>query len=396
MSNNFILPDNKLINKLFEKYNLGFYYSKSVIKHMKEFIIASVSKGFSAKTVDISEHSNNHRTTIGHFLSKGVWNEEYLIKIIKQLSLDFALKYSKDNNEPMFIIHDDTVCQKTLPSSQAIAPIEETGFHHSHLLGKTVWGHQLVSTMINCGKHTLINDLQYYNKEEKSKIDIVCDIAASMPKPVKKSYALFDSWYTCPRIINAYAKQGYHSIGAIKTNRIIYPQGIRISISKFAEHIKKSDVRLVTVNGSKYWIYRYEGALNNIENAIIILSWPENAFKNHKALKAFICTDVSLDSTTILEYYSKRWPIEIFFRQTKSLLGLDKYQIRSIKGIKRIWILQIFVHILCTIGLDQPMKFGAGLLKIRTESKREHIKWIYNCAKSNIPLGNIFNFLKIA
>ncbi|WP_018249041.1 transposase [Orenia marismortui] len=112
-------------------------------------------------------------------------------------------------------------------------------------------------------------------------------------------------------------------------------------------------------------------------------------------MKAFIYTDVSLDTVTILKYYCKRWPIEIFFRQEKSLLGLDNYQIRSIKGIERIWILQALVHLFCTIGLDQPMKFGKGILKVRKQSKKDYIKWIYNCAKGNIPLNNVFQFLKI-
>ncbi|WP_349292279.1 transposase [Thermoanaerobacterium thermosaccharolyticum] len=45
-----------------------------------------------------------------------------------------------------------------------------------------------------------------------------------------------------------------------------------------------------------------------------------------------MCTDTELDTKTILNYYNQRWPIEIFFRQTKNNLGLNTYQVRSTKS----------------------------------------------------------------
>ena len=44
---------------------------------------------------------------------------------------------------------------------------------------------------------------------------------------------------------------------------------------------------LVTVKNRKYYVYRYEGNLNGIENAVVLLSYPEKAFGNPKALRAF-------------------------------------------------------------------------------------------------------------
>ncbi|MNC72122.1 hypothetical protein D3C75_1231330 [compost metagenome] len=61
----------------------------------------------------------------------------------------------------------------------------------------------------------------------------------------------------------------------------------------------------MTVNGSSYWTYRYEGALNEIDHAVVLLCWPEQAFGEPKALRAFLCTDVSLETETISAYYAK-------------------------------------------------------------------------------------------
>lgn len=391
-----ILSENSLINNFFMKADLDFYYSKTAVRHLKEIIVAATSKGFTGKTTDIAEFSANHRTTVGHFLSKGVWNEFYIERLIKRDVIEFMLSRSNTSNQPIFVSTDDTVNKKTKPSSQAKSHIEGASYNYSHLLGKTVWSHQVIATMIGCEGHTLNYDIELYNRENQSKIDYVIELSKSLPIPPKKGYALFDAWFTCPKILAAYATRGYHCIGAIKTNRIIYPQGIKINISNFAQHIEKSDVNLVTVNSSKYWVYRYEGSLNNIDNAIIVFSWPENAFGVSKALKSFICTDVSLDTTTILEYYTNRWPVEVFFKHEKVNLGFDKYQILSIKGIQRLWLLQSLVYLICTIGLDEVTDFGKGLRKVRVQTKIEQVSWIYDCAKNDMPLPDILKTLKIA
>ena len=60
-------------------------------------------------------------------------------------------------------------------------------------------------------------------------------------------------------------------IGGLKTNRVIYPQGLRVQIKDFEQYIQENDVHLVTVGRSSYWAYRYEGALNEIGNAVVIM-----------------------------------------------------------------------------------------------------------------------------
>ena len=85
--------------------------------------------------------------------------------------------------------------------------------------------------------------------------------------------------------------------GAVKTNRVIFPVGIRRQISQFAPYIHKTDphVSLVAVGKRQYDVYRYEGHLNDLENAVVLISYPKDAFGMPKALRAFICTLVSAD-----------------------------------------------------------------------------------------------------
>jgi len=348
-------------------------------------------KGFTAKMTDIEEVSEYHRTTISRFLSDKRWNPEPIRYTIKQKSFHHVQQLSKETGAPMFVSLDDTVNVKTKPSSQAERPIEKAEFHYSHLLRKKVWGHQVMATMVSCLKRALNYDIHRYDKTKESKMDYAKKLISELPLPETAAYFMTDSWYTNGKIIDACAARGYHFIGAMKTNRIIYPQGIHISIAEFAvKYIEKNDVDLVTVNGSKYYVYRYEGKLNGIDNAVVLLSWPERAFKNPKALRAFICTDTSLETAAILEYYAQRWCIETFFGQSKDCLGFGKYQIRSINGIERLWTIMSSFHLMCTTGLGCDMAFGDGLLFLRKDILNERITFIYQCAQKKVPIEDIY------
>lgn len=403
MSHIAMVPEPTAIRNYLLQHRLPLHFSKPVLAHLETYMTAATAKGFRGKVTDLAEYSDCHRTTLGHFLAEGVWDETVLQDKVKTESLRQILETSRRTVEPLFVIHDDTIAQKTKPSSQARFPIEQAGFHHSHLLGKVVWGHQVQATVLGCSDLSLIHSIDLYDKTFThpdgtvyTKIDRVCDLAQTLPLPPHGGYCLVDSWFTCPRVMDAYAAAGYHVIGALKTNRILYPQGIRVSIQDFAQHIRKEDVRLVTVNDSSYWMYRYEGALNGVDNAVVLLCWPKQAFGEPKALRAFCCTDISLETETIASYYAKRWPIEIFFRQSKTNLGFDTYQVRSAKAFIRLWILLAWTHLYCTIGLGSPCPFGDGLRSVRKQVQRDRLQFVYESAQQGISFQAVCERFKIA
>ena len=128
-------------------------------------------------------------------------------------------------------------------------------------------------------------------------------------------------------------------------------------------------------------MYRYEGNLNGIENAIVLFSYPERAFGKPKALRAFLCMDVSLSTNEILDNYVCRWPIEVFFRQCKDKLALDSYQIRSAQGIRRYWLIMSFAHYMCVGGTGEICSFETGYHKISGIIQMEKYRILYQCAR---------------
>lgn len=196
------------------------------------------SFGYKGKTADFEKYSPCHRTTIAYFLNHGKWDDCKLEDILKTSVLHIIYEEACRTGKPISCIVDDTISSKTKPSSQALHPIEDAYFHQSHLKKKQDYGHQSVAVMLSCNGIVLNYAVILYDKY-KSKIQIVQDIAEELPVPPVPSYFLCDSWYTSVKVMDAFARKGFHTIGAVKTNRIIYPYGIRQKISGFALHLKK-------------------------------------------------------------------------------------------------------------------------------------------------------------
>ena len=365
-----------------KKLNLCKFYSNRVINHLISILISIFISGYHGKTTDFAKNSSCHRTTIAHFLNSGKWDDSLLSDTLKRSVIEIIYSEAARTGKPVFCIVDDTIASKTKPSSRALHPIEDAYFHQSHLKGKQDYGHQAVAVMLSCNGIVLNYDFVMYNKSI-SKIDIVQSIAKELPVPPVMSYFLCDCWYVSEKIINTFAGKGYHTIGALKTNRMLYPFGIKKKLNEFAAllSVTHSDFHLVTVKNQKYYVYRYEGKLNGIENGIVLLSYPEKAFGNPKALRAFLNTDVSLSTDEILSYYVCRWPIEIFFRQCKDKLALDSYQIRSAQGIRRFWLLMSLAHFMCVTGTGKSCSFENGYHQICDIIRLEKYHYLFLCAK---------------
>ena len=297
----------------------------------------------------------------------------------------FIYKEAQHSGKPVFCIVDDTISFKTKPSSWALHPIEDAYFHQSHLKRKQDYGHQAVAVMLSCNDIILNYAIFLYDKS-KSKVKIVQEIARALSVPPVFSYFLCDSRYTCGDIMDTFIKKGFYTIGALKTNRIVYSCGIKQKTSEFALHLRKadSDVSLVTVGSRSYYVYRYEGSLNSIDNTVVLISYPKDVFHVPKALRAFISTDVSLSTREILDNYVERWPVEVFFHQFKDKLAFDRYQVRSSKGIRRYWLLISLAHLIACTGCGETMSFEDGYTYIYSHIQEEWLHFIYQCGARNV------------
>ena len=198
--------------------------------------------------------------------------------------------------------------------------------------------------MLSCNGIVLNYAFVMYNKSI-SKIDIVQNIAKELPAPLVMSYLLCDCWYVSEKIINTFAQKGFHTIGALKTNRLLYPSGMKKKLSELAAELSvtHNGFDLATVKKRKYYVYR--------------------------------------------------WSIEIFFRQCKDKMALDGYQLCSAQGIKRYWLLMSPAHFMCIAGTGEFCSFETRYHKICGIVQLEKYRYLFQCAKES---DDFDSFIKLA
>ena len=354
-----ILTLKEEIGKFFFEKHLDFLTSVPQ-RRIQEIILSSCTRGNSGKLTDFAEVFPVHRTTYGHFLSKGKWDEEKVAKIQETESFQTILKLAEPQKAPVFVSIDDTVIKKTKPSSKANRPTEGTGWHYSHLEGKVVYGYQVHAAIVSTGNTSLCYSLKRYDRESATKLDMTRDIIKSIPDQAGV-YFLTDSWYTNSDILHTCEKKGCFLIGAMKTNRILYPNGQKTSAMDYAKSLMPDQFHPVTVKGRTYLVHRYEGPLNKISHAVVLLSYPENAFGQSGALRVFLCSDPSLEDSTILSYYSNRWRLEVMFRSQKRYMGFKSFMVRTVKAFDRLLIILCLAHFFFSCGQGTTMPFHTGL-----------------------------------
>ncbi len=287
----------------------------------------------------------------------------------------------------LFLLIDDTICQKTKPSSRAKRPTELAAFHFSHTHGKSVWSHQVLQMMVKGNGKAFPFDFQLYHKEKTpSKIQLSIDMINQFSSLSQPTYLLCDTWFTSKKLIRAALAKGIHVIGGLKTNRMIYPKGIKLQAKEFAQYIQENDTDLVTVGTESYRVYRYEGALNDIEDAVVLMCWKASQSLKRENMRCFISTDTELSNEEILSHYSQRWSIETYFKQMKKM--------RSERAIKRFWLLAQFTYIFAMAW--KKTTFNEAIQEICTSKIGSIIEFVYHQTSNGVPLARIKNELNVA
>ena len=372
MSINCRLTNKSYLVKFFRKLGLISQFTSSVFNHILQIIDGMLSQNFNGTLSDIHKKSfyNRCRQTISHMMTNSKWDEKILSDAIKNVSYEEVIHQAKIKNKPYFLIIDDTVCHKTKPSSLAKHPMQEASYHYSNLDKRSVYGHSIVQAMLHTDGLSYPIEVKRAHKKENNKMDNACNIISSAPEPDHKAYVCVDSWYISKKIIETSLKKGFHFIGVLKIDIVICPLGIKNQIKMFLKFIKNKDTKVVTIKKQKYHVYRYEGNLNFIDNAVVLICVKEG--QDISKAKAFICTDMELSNEEILNYYSKRWEIETYFRAAKNNLALQGYQVRSRKALDRYLILQMFVAMYCIhTGNGNLLK---GLRKYQAKKEADRIE----------------------
>jgi predicted nucleic acid-binding Zn finger protein len=157
-------------------------------------------------------------------------------------------------------------------------------------------------------------------------------------------YVLMDSWFTCDDFINAVLavkKQTVHLIGMYKfvKTKFLY-LGMMYTFSQVRNMTGK------VKRCRKLGLY-YTEAIVEFKGKTIKLFFSKQG-KNGK-WKTFVCTNTQLSFIQMIEIYQTRWTIEVFFKESKQLLGLGKCQSNDFDAQIADATITMIQHILLTL-----------------------------------------------
>jgi IS4 transposase len=153
------------------------------------------------------------------------------------------------------------------------------------------------------------------------KTDVLVQMADRACKyGIDAAFMLFDSWFAHDDTISKIYKIGYGVICRLKRNRVKYGyQGQLYTLKQLWQKVAKKKTE---------WI-----SDQNIKGACLNVSLPKTGMvrvlfvsDGRKDWQVLLCTDLELEPAEILEYYARRWAIEVYFKDAKQLFYMGKDQ----------------------------------------------------------------------
>ncbi len=160
---------------------------------------------------------------------------------------------------------------------------------------------------------------------------------------VKVDYLLMDSWFTCEAFVKAVKKvkkQTVHLIGMYKNPNAKF--------NYMGEMLTHSQIRnkLGKAKRCRKLRFHYKEALVDY-NGVPIRMFFSRKGSNGK-WRVFITTNTELSFIRMIEIYQIRWTVEVFFKESKQLLGLGKCQSNDFDAQIADTTITMIQHILLT------------------------------------------------
>jgi len=269
-----------------------------------------------------------HQSSLNRFLTRHKWDARQLNAI--------RLQQNISHRDGGVLIVDDTIIEKSGEHMDGV------GFLFDHCKGKSVRCHDIVSTFYQHDEQQVPLYFTPYVKEEfamqqniwfKTKIQIALDLFRKSLMKVHPEVVVFDAWYMSKEVVDFLSSRSLTWVSSAKSNRLIQMDDIWISVSAYAKTLSKQVFKRINklVGEQRFkWICETTVVMKNIGLVKLVILRQR---RNSKTCTFLVSNNTGLDGLKILEYYKKRWSIEVFYRDCKQHLGMGEYQVRGLDAV---------------------------------------------------------------
>jgi len=292
-----------------------------------------------------------HRSRFNNFLSVGRCDYAVLLQLKAH---DLISLLNPQKGDVIELILDDSKKQKRGKVMEAV------GWIHDPLTGKSIRGHQFVTAVLRIRGHVIPWGIRLYIKKEdclslgrdfRKTTRLAADLIGAFEPPEGiKVIVLFDSYYLCPTVVKACRKQGFHFISTLKSNRNLFKNGRKLKTGTYSKNLfrrhSKKHLSIRKSNGPVNYTYVDAGwmTVGKLGRLHVIFSRK----KADSKILGLVTDDPKLSACQMIRTYDDRWRIEVFFKDTKQLLGLGQYQNVSFEAAVTHLHLVCFAYALLT------------------------------------------------
>lgn len=316
-------------------------FNKCAIVHFKAFCIlmAASCEHDTVNKIASFITFGAHRTNCNEFLLSPSWEEDVVLKNLANRRLRRLYKKLSRKKNVAFAILDDSKKKKVGKKT-----VEGAGKTFDPAFKKYVHAHQILTLTIYYQGQTTPYGIKLYLKKSVAKklrqpfkklpelaAELINEISLPFDAPV---YVLTDSFYVNKTVIAASRARGFHFIGALKTNRTFFVKGQKTNVKSYVKNAfrrkQKSNMSIHNSNGvATYSFFSMITNISKIGESQITFSRKNSK----KKVLALICTDLSLNPQDIIQFYSFRWSIEVWFKQLKQHLSFGAMHRRVLRGV---------------------------------------------------------------
>jgi hypothetical protein len=277
--------------------------------------------------------------------------------------IEFLLRFLKQHPEllglPLYFTLDDSLT----PKDKATHRLQGVDWHFDHNQKRTIRGGCHVVLGIHWGDYHFPLSWRFYLREStvrrlnkdkrrhskprlryRSKLDLAQEMLQQVIPLLPEAspvYVLFDSWYTSAKLVKWIRQQGWHVIGAVKSNRKLSGQKLtdRHRALKGRSYDRVS-LELANKQRRAYWTRTLTGRVRDVPGEVrVVISQRGPGVRTPKY---FLCTDTTLSAQEILTRYQKRWSQEVDYWYVKLQLGLGDFRLQSYEAIEK-WYAVVYL-----------------------------------------------------
>jgi hypothetical protein len=304
-------------------------FALMVLPFIKEGVRSLWTKEFYSRLL------NAQKDTVYRFLNHCGFNwRKFLALLVNRV---LAIVDSSPFNDRVLIV-DDSVLPKTGKEMELVS------YHYDHKTNRSQLGYQMLQLGYHNNTHFFPIDAAFHTSKNRTNdtvrsLDKRCsgwkrraetfrkktEVLIEMLKRchsngIDARFVLFDSWFANDGLVAKIVDIGYGVVCRLKATKTRYTyQGNAWTLKQLWHEVARHRLQTVPGWNLKATVLNVELPLSGTVR-LVFVRWSK------KQWHCFLCTETDLPAEEILNYYARRWAIEVYFRDAKQLLALGQGQ----------------------------------------------------------------------